>query len=77
MSNKLKKTSSAELKVRALQAKQKLRDMGINYCMMLTNKDSELSRERIYGVANGRSVDESITVMLEELVQIQQAKAVA
>jgi hypothetical protein len=69
-------SSKAQLKVRAIQAREKLREIGINYCIQITKANPELKKERVYCVANGVLSDERITLLLEDLVS-KHCKAVA
>jgi len=68
--------SKAQLKVRAIQAREKLRAMGINYCVLITKSNIEFKAEKVYKVANGAISNEPITLLLEDLVS-KHSKAVA
>ena len=75
--NKIK-IDNGDLKIRAITARMKLREAGINYGVVIRSRhpqmDSIEAMAKVRAVANGSSTDIQITQWLEELVLEQTQK---
>lgn len=75
-----KKKRHQEFKARAIAAREKCSQLGINYCVRIVKDNPDLggvkNRSLIFRVAHGKTVDQRITLLLEGLVRINLQKEV-